>query len=875
MKKSILVLFLATIFMNSLSAQGIVPDTIINNFNRELYNFPQEKIYLQTDRNIYMSGETMWFRAHLVDALLLKQANASRYVYVTLTSPSGKLLERVKVRPDSQGYFYGSIRIEENSPQGYYSLEAYTWFMQNIGQDYFFNKKIFISDPNSKLVRHNVKFSSDEKNIIAEIKYLKNGDNTNIIPENSIISPDFKKNISLTFIDGKAQYSFRKKEIDPSRMFLLKTLYDGKPINSYVRIPQQERPFQVDFFPEGGNAPYSTDIKIAFKAVGTNGLSKEIKGTVVDENNQECANFSTLHLGMGFFRMHYEKGKRYHAICIDDSGKSLEFDLPMAKSEAIAINTAWTNKKLRVSIAKSEETTLPPSMMLVAHIRGVVLYAQPWDANSNFLDFDEDFFPAGITHFLLIDGNRNIHSERLVFSLPQQSLARTSVIFDKNSYNKRDKIDMDIALSDFTGSPLKGNFSISITDMKDVQQDTTSNIVSSMLLTSELKGYIESPLSYLNSNKNSSFLLDLLMMAQGWRRYNIPEIIKGNNTNSLRYEAELGEKISGKVNGYFSALKGGKISLLAVKDSLIGTEMAEVDGKGKFVFDKLDYPNGSHFIVQAQNKKGSSKVFIELDSLKSYPQPLLFSLPPFEEPEIKESYLTKMDQKYTIENGMRVYNLAEIVVTAKRKRTVFSESPFYSPLTSKVLTEDDVNEGHFVSIFDLLRRLPGVSTIGDEVQYRGKTPMVILDNVPEESFDYQRINVEDVKEVFISPATSVAAFYGSAAANGALIINTKKGFVQRNRLNSNMQVAAPIGYQQYVEFYSPTYETEAKKGNTTPDLRTTIYWNPSVVTDENGKAHISFYAADATTNYGFTIEGVASNGNLIYSVGKTSVGDLP
>ena len=95
MKKSILVLFLATIFMNSLSAQGIVPDTIINNFNRELYNFPQEKIYLQTDRNIYMSGETMWFRAHLVDALLLKQANASRYVYVTLTSPSGKLLERV------------------------------------------------------------------------------------------------------------------------------------------------------------------------------------------------------------------------------------------------------------------------------------------------------------------------------------------------------------------------------------------------------------------------------------------------------------------------------------------------------------------------------------------------------------------------------------------------------------------------------------------------------------------------------------------------------------------------------------------------------------------------------------------------------------
>lgn len=65
-------------------------------FLQQMSHFPQEKLYLQTDRGIYMSGETLWFRAHLVDALMLKQANASRYVYVELVNPLGNLVERVK-----------------------------------------------------------------------------------------------------------------------------------------------------------------------------------------------------------------------------------------------------------------------------------------------------------------------------------------------------------------------------------------------------------------------------------------------------------------------------------------------------------------------------------------------------------------------------------------------------------------------------------------------------------------------------------------------------------------------------------------------------------------------------------------------------------
>ncbi len=129
----------------------------------------------------------------------------------------------------------------------------------------------------------------------------------------------------------------------------------------------------------------------------------------------------------------------------------------------------------------------------------------------------------------------------------------------------------------------------------------------------------------------------------------------------------------------------------------------------------------------------------------------------------------------------------------------------------------------------------------------------------------QTFNVDDIKDVFYSPATSVGPLYGSAAGNGAIVVTTKNGFIQKNKMNSNIQTITTLGYQQTVEFYSPAYDTEAKKESVKPDLRSTIYWNPSVQVDESGTVHVSFYTADSAADYGVVIEGVCTSGNLIYS----------
>ena len=186
----LLLLCIQDVFTQDLLVVKTDSMNIENLFSQQLSHFPQEKIHLQTDRGIYMSGETLWFRAHLVDALMLKQANASRYVYVELVNPLGNLVERVKIRPDSLGCFYGHIPLGEDLPEGNYSLRAYTWFMQNIGEEYFPHKLIYISDPVSEAISPEISYSAENNDIHAEIHFLSKPDNRSVTPTQAILFSD-------------------------------------------------------------------------------------------------------------------------------------------------------------------------------------------------------------------------------------------------------------------------------------------------------------------------------------------------------------------------------------------------------------------------------------------------------------------------------------------------------------------------------------------------------------------------------------------------------------------------------------------------------------------------------------------------------------
>ena len=70
----------------------------------------------------------------------------------------------------------------------------------------------------------------------------------------------------------------------------------------------------------------------------------------------------------------------------------------------------------------------------------------------------------------------------------------------------------------------------------------------------------------------------------------------------------------------------------------------------------------------------------------------------------------------------------------------------------------------------------------------------------------------------------------------------------------------PQGYYKAREFYSPQYNGPANPPKV--DLRTTIYWNPNVATDKDGKASVEYFNADAKGTYRVVIEGIDADGIL-------------
>jgi hypothetical protein len=107
------------------------------------WNHPTEKIYLHTDKSYYVAGEDIWFKAYLMIGPYHVPDSISNVVYVELIHADGTLFERKIIRV-REGLGWGDFDLPSNIPPGKYILRAYTRYMQNFDQAFFFRKRIQI-----------------------------------------------------------------------------------------------------------------------------------------------------------------------------------------------------------------------------------------------------------------------------------------------------------------------------------------------------------------------------------------------------------------------------------------------------------------------------------------------------------------------------------------------------------------------------------------------------------------------------------------------------------------------------------------------------------------------------------------------------------
>lgn len=817
--KKVLVCCLAGLFALALSAQDAsqapaipqVNRTAITRLTNQLKSFPEEKVYLQLDKPYFSAGERLWFRAYMAHSALHTALFFSRYIYVELLNAHNDVIVRKKIRPTEDGLFFGQIDLKPELAEGWYSIRAYTNFMRNIDEAFFFRRMVYIGN-------------------------------------------------RLQGLSGVAV-----NERTSSNMG-----------NSALKSSDKEKAnFDVQFFPEGGHLIAGNMQTVGFKAIGVNGLGTDVTGRILDNTNNEVTAFKSTHLGMGKIMLMPEAGKTYTAVCENNMGQKLSIRLPEVSTSNYALCVQQSPTIMNIIVFTPDQAQRTDTLYLIGCLRGLPIFQTTLLPESPGYTFSKNGMNSGVTQILLMNTKGEVVSERMVFVNGNDDV-KVNVALDKTNYQKRDAVHASLILKDSKGNPFEGNFSVSVTDDNDVKIDSSETTIKSyMLLQSDLKGTIENPNAYFRpENKNALSELDMLLLTQGWKRYDSKAVIAGNYAKCDAYEVERGPIINGKVQNFPArrGISGVNVSMYFLKR--MHFDGATTDNTGRFQFLCPEFPDSTGIRIDAAKKSGQ---FLELviypDTFPTCNVSCVFPDNLKQNAQMK-TFLKKSQDKYRMENGMMSVQLDKVEVVAKKtdkyKKIREERGSMYSD-PSYTVGEETLSTA--TTILDVLMMTPGVTlnATADGVLIRNAVPLIMVDNMEWAMNELNYLNVSEVKMIDILKDPSQTAMFGGKGGNGVICIYLKRGNERNDEpvvLGRNQTEIMPLGYSLPAEFYVPKYQVESNKQNPMPDLRSTIYWKPNLKTSATGEADIFFFTADGSGTYTITAEGMSPTGEIIRYQGK-------
>jgi hypothetical protein len=901
---------------------------------------PAEKIYVQLDKNSYTPSDTLWFKAYLLNAHGLNASAKSGIMYLTITTDSNEVVKQLRL-PVENGLTWGNVALND-LPAGTYTLTAYTQWMQNFSQDCFFYKQFTVADDgrSSWLANYSSTSAMVDGKEQAHVKLLLS-DSYN---KKAVIA----KQVQLMVMKGNRRLYRSNLQTDEKGLIDIAFNLPAKPGDirviakdvdrNRVEIPLNfNRPQDADvqFMPEGGNLIGGLPAHIGFKTIGLDGKGINITGTVYDEKQQPVATFASSHLGMGSFDLAPKQGENYTAKITLPGGQVREYALPKVKSSGIVLNINDKVNADSISVTLYTTDNLKQdgeSYFLVGKSRGVICYGSVVSFRTGTKisgKISKALFPSGIAHIMLLDLKNRPLNERLVFMDHHDDL-HVSISTNKAVYASRDSVAVNFSVTDTAGKPVQANFSLAVTDDAQVHTDSLNNesIIVRMLLTSEIKGYVEQPGSYFNGDDEKSKLaLDNLLLTQGWVNYDWHKEKK-----EQVYAAETELAIKGRVLNVFNKpVKKTKVQLFS-KSPLLATDTL-TDANGSFEFRNLpmtDTP--AYFIKTAKN----FNVGIVIDDA---PLPVLFPPPPatitpwyvsndttlfnsvktnrirqnlandlpanmrtLKEVKIKAKKIVKESKNLNGPgNADYVFDEGDLLKAGKKtwlqflqehiktfvERALIKQFPVRFAVQGKTLSDIQFGswrisptnffQWYFVDNKPICFVVDGIpfgtifkSSFNDDPDF------TILKNYLESN------SAEDIKgiEIATSPkylneyfrryVPSEWAQYSSPGDYTFMEVTTRGGHGPNISQTPGSFLYKPLALSFPSQFYSPKYTVnEVPKAKT--DLRSTIYWQPNVVTGADGKAVVGFYTADMPATYSIIINGTDMVGGFGFKRGKMKV----
>lgn len=659
------------------------------------------------------------------------------------------------------------------------------------------------------------------------------------------------------------------------------------PVNAAAATPQ----YDLQFFPEGGSMVEGIASVVAFKATGPDGKGVAVTGAVVTESGDTVAHFKSQHAGMGDFTFTPKAGVQYKAwVHYPKQQDWATFPAPLKDGYVLKVN-ATSGDSVWVSVLANAATALTHPLgeiTIAAKHGGRILYREKIVLKDDHaeLTMATAGFPAGICSITLYDEQLRPNAERLVY-VQDHDPAIIHLTTSKAAYAPKDKVTLQIQVTNKDGQPLKANLSLSAID-DNVEKATAENMATYLLLQTEIKGKIENAAAYFDpSNPLRMQQLDLLLRTQGWRDFLWRKM--ADTSIAIHFMPEQGISISGKVKQKFSQkpLAGMNITLQAPNAKGDKWFTTRTDEQGNYFLDGIPLYGVQTLKLSSKNDKAEKGGELFMDSLFRNPLPVTTMKTIHYDTTAWAHFAQEATKRFSVEKNNKWATILPGVTVNANKKAVFLRDGAYMnfgyPEDNFTITSADYS-------YDDLRNFLGKKVPGayydmenDAVYFmaNGKKvrPRFVVDKREDvfDRIDYYSLPMQEIASVSVRHLVGRPSFERTEREDGSVrdlgasptdifvvYLVLKPGAYNTDPAKIITEVT---GYYQAKIFYAPNYNVDKD----VPDQRTTIHWAPEIVTGENGKATVSFYNADPKTTVRITVQGLTNKGAVIVAEKKYAV----
>lgn len=593
----------------------------------------------------------------------------------------------------------------------------------------------------------------------------------------------------------------------------------------------------VSFWPESGRYYAGHKSVMAFKVMDSNGRSiDDFQGHLIQKDGKVLMPVSVRHDGMGFFEFLPVSGVSYYVT--DTAGG--RYPLPEPSVDGACVNLRYIKNYYYMSVMGFGGGKAQLLVRDISEIRPLAEFELT--GHMMTVKAEKDYFRPGINHLLIVSDEGAILSERLFF-VPVSSTPQVS--FDPSRFA--------IRIENPDGTPLDGTCSVSVVRgaLKNWQQE--DGIESYMRLSSELKGHINNPYYYFDSSvpvQERSSALDLLMMVQGWRYYDLEKILKtGPVKFQLKYLKEIFQSVRGRIVRRNSSKMPKKFKFTLMIPKLNSYTSLDVGQGDTFLIDSLDFEENTEFLIDIRtNRLGVNNLpKWDGDLLAS---PYLYKPAPGFGKDARAPLLANSFSD-TLQAAVLVADSGDRPDILIFGNNFSSDIDNYPSLT--LIEYIGMKKTDFVYNGENMMNRSGARNEGENEETESGVVKLIVDGAEQAWWGYDMLHMEDISSISIS--TLPDPVYGGEG--GVVAISLKPDIQSARERDPSLLYFVPLGHQTPRHFYSPRYDHDEISVS---DKRNTVWWSPSV-SITGGHASIPFFNTDSSA-FPLTvrIEGITASG---------------